>query len=97
MTTLLDAAPGVATAARTVAATKVYGSGESERILGRLLTADPSGRDRLVIATKFWPAPWRARAWSRMTCWYICSRSLMSSIQRRVARWRGCRPPAGRP
>ena len=38
---------------------EVYGSGESERILGRLLSADPSGRDRLVIATKFWPAPWR--------------------------------------
>ena len=38
---------------------EVYGSGESERILGRLLQEDPARRDRLVIATKFWPAPWK--------------------------------------
>ncbi len=38
---------------------EVYGSGESERILGRLLRTEPTRRDGLVIATKFWPAPWR--------------------------------------
>jgi len=42
---------------------EVYGSGESERILGRLLrstlTDDPGRRDSLVVATKFWPAPWK--------------------------------------
>jgi aryl-alcohol dehydrogenase-like predicted oxidoreductase len=36
---------------------EVYGSGESERIIGRLLARDPSVRDRLVLATKFLPAP----------------------------------------
>ena len=36
---------------------EVYGGGESERIIGRLLARDPSVRDRLVIATKFMPAP----------------------------------------
>ena len=38
---------------------EVYGGGESERILGRLLQDDPGRRDSLVIATKFWPAPWK--------------------------------------
>jgi aryl-alcohol dehydrogenase-like predicted oxidoreductase len=38
---------------------EVYGAGESERILGRLLQQDPPRRDELVIATKFWPAPWK--------------------------------------
>ena len=36
---------------------EVYGSGESERIIGRLLAADPSVRDKVVIATKFMPSP----------------------------------------
>lgn len=38
---------------------EVYGRGESERIIGRLLARDPAVRSRLVIATKFWPAPWK--------------------------------------
>ncbi len=38
---------------------EVYGNGESERIVGRLLQIDPTRRDGLVIATKFWPAPWK--------------------------------------
>lgn len=42
---------------------EIYGSGESERIIGRLLghglAVDHGLRDRLVIATKFWPAPWK--------------------------------------
>ncbi|WCO68272.1 aldo/keto reductase [Iamia majanohamensis] len=36
---------------------EVYGGGESERIIGRLLAADPSRRDGLVLATKFMPLP----------------------------------------
>jgi aryl-alcohol dehydrogenase-like predicted oxidoreductase len=38
---------------------EVYGGGESERIIGRLLAADPSARQRVVIATKFMPSPWK--------------------------------------
>lgn len=38
---------------------EVYGDGESERIIGRLLASDPQRRDELVIATKFMPAPWK--------------------------------------
>jgi aryl-alcohol dehydrogenase-like predicted oxidoreductase len=38
---------------------EVYGRGESERIIGRLLAADPATRARVVIATKFMPSPWK--------------------------------------
>jgi aryl-alcohol dehydrogenase-like predicted oxidoreductase len=38
---------------------EVYGGGESERIIGRLLAADPSMRHRVVIASKFMPSPWK--------------------------------------
>jgi aryl-alcohol dehydrogenase-like predicted oxidoreductase len=38
---------------------EMYGDGESERIIGRLLREDPAHRDRVVIATKFMPFPWR--------------------------------------
>jgi len=38
---------------------EVYGGGESERIIGKLLASDPSRRDSLVIATKFMPSPWK--------------------------------------
>jgi aryl-alcohol dehydrogenase-like predicted oxidoreductase len=38
---------------------EIYGAGESERIIGRLLAADPSVRDRVVLATKFMPSPWK--------------------------------------
>lgn len=38
---------------------EVYGRGESERIIGRILADDPVARDRVVIATKFMPAPWK--------------------------------------
>ena len=37
----------------------VYGSGESERIIGRMLAAEPSVRGKVVIATKFMPSPWK--------------------------------------
>jgi len=36
---------------------EVYGGGESERIIGRLLAANPTWRDRAIIATKFMPMP----------------------------------------
>lgn len=38
---------------------EVYGDGESERIIGRRLAADPSIRNSLIIATKFLPLPWK--------------------------------------
>ncbi|HJR27063.1 MAG TPA: aldo/keto reductase [Acidimicrobiales bacterium] len=38
---------------------EVYGAGESERIIGRLLAEDPSARDRVVLASKFMPMPWK--------------------------------------
>jgi aryl-alcohol dehydrogenase-like predicted oxidoreductase len=38
---------------------EVYGGGESERIIGRLLAADPGVRRRVVIASKFMPSPWK--------------------------------------
>jgi aryl-alcohol dehydrogenase-like predicted oxidoreductase len=38
---------------------EVYGGGESERIIGRLLAAEPSVREKVVIATKFMPSPWK--------------------------------------
>ncbi len=38
---------------------EVYGDGESERIIGRRLAADPWVRDRVVVATKFMPSPWK--------------------------------------
>ena len=36
---------------------EVYGKGESERIIGRLLAEDPGVRSRVVIASKFMPMP----------------------------------------
>ncbi len=38
---------------------EVYGDGESERIIGRLLARDPGRRDRVVLATKFMPMPYK--------------------------------------
>ena len=45
---------------------EIYGGGESERIIGRLLAADPSVRERIVIATKFMPSPWKVNAHSAL-------------------------------
>jgi aryl-alcohol dehydrogenase-like predicted oxidoreductase len=36
---------------------EVYGGGESERIIGRLLAEDPDRAAKVVIATKFMPSP----------------------------------------
>ncbi len=38
---------------------EVYGRGESERIIGRLIAAAPDVRGQVVIATKFMPSPWK--------------------------------------
>ncbi|MBV8464011.1 MAG: aldo/keto reductase [Acidimicrobiales bacterium] len=38
---------------------EVYGRGESERIIGRLLAEDPARASRAVVATKFMPSPWK--------------------------------------
>jgi aryl-alcohol dehydrogenase-like predicted oxidoreductase len=38
---------------------EVYGNGESERIIGKLLAEDPSRRESLVLATKFMPLPYK--------------------------------------
>jgi aryl-alcohol dehydrogenase-like predicted oxidoreductase len=45
---------------------EVYGGGESERIIGRLLARDPSVRERVVIATKFMPSPWKVNVSSAL-------------------------------
>ena len=46
---------------------EVYGDGESERIIGRLLAADPSRRADVVIATKFMPMPWKVNVRTALT------------------------------
>lgn len=38
---------------------EVYGGGESERIIGDMRRADPAHADRVVLATKFMPSPWK--------------------------------------
>ena len=38
---------------------EVYGGGESERIIGRLLADDPGRAASAVVATKFMPSPWK--------------------------------------
>src|SRR5574340_746280 len=47
---------------------EMYGAGESERIIARLLKEDRAHRDRVVVGTKFFPAPqklWLSAAASR--------------------------------
>jgi aryl-alcohol dehydrogenase-like predicted oxidoreductase len=46
---------------------EVYGGGESERIIGRLLAHDPSVRAKVVIASKFMPSPWKLNVTSALT------------------------------
>lgn len=38
---------------------EVYGGGESERIIGRLIADDPARASKVQIATKFMPVPWK--------------------------------------
>lgn len=55
---------------------EVYGGGESERIIGRLLAARPADRDRVVLATKFMPMPQKLNVRSALRS------SLLASIER---------------
>lgn len=55
---------------------EVYGGGESERIIGRLLAANPGDRERVVLATKFMPAPWKVNVRSALRD------ALLASIER---------------
>lgn len=55
---------------------EVYGDGESERIIGRMLAEDPTRRERVVLATKFMPMPWKLNVGSAMR------RSLEASLAR---------------
>ncbi|MEY2570425.1 MAG: hypothetical protein QOE63_775 [Acidimicrobiaceae bacterium] len=45
---------------------EVYGKGESERIIGKLLAEDPTRRDQAIIATKFMPMPWKVNVKSAL-------------------------------
>lgn len=52
---------------------EVYGDGESERIIGRLLAADPTVRQRVVLATKFMPSPWKLNVGSALRSALVAS------------------------
>ncbi|WP_426570716.1 aldo/keto reductase [Aquihabitans sp. McL0605] len=45
---------------------EVYGSGESERIIGRLLAGDPDRAAKVQMATKFMPQPWKVNVGSAL-------------------------------
>jgi aryl-alcohol dehydrogenase-like predicted oxidoreductase len=56
---------------------EVYGSGESERLIGKLLAEDKErARRPIVIATKFFPAPWKLNVKSALL------RALRGSLER---------------
>ena len=55
---------------------EVYGKGESERIIGRLLAQDPSRRSSVVLATKFMPMPYKLNVGGAMRA------ALEASIER---------------
>jgi aryl-alcohol dehydrogenase-like predicted oxidoreductase len=55
---------------------EVYGGGESERIIGALLAADPDRAASVVVATKFMPSPWKVQVRSALMT------SLRSSLGR---------------
>src|SRR5262249_28008830 len=55
---------------------EVYGDGESERIIGRLLAEDPTRAGRAIVATKFMPYPWRVPFARRLR------ESLQASLER---------------
>jgi aryl-alcohol dehydrogenase-like predicted oxidoreductase len=57
---------------------EVYGSGESERIIGRLLAEDRAAKRRAtpIIATKFLPTPWKLNVKSALLA------SLRASVER---------------
>jgi len=53
---------------------EVYGKGESERIIGRLLAATPEDRSRAVLASKFMPSPNKLDVVSAMRSAALASR-----------------------
>lgn len=55
---------------------EVYGRGESERIIGGLLAADPARAAAVTIATKFMPMPWKLDVGGAL------ERSLRASLDR---------------
>ncbi len=55
---------------------EVYGGGESERIIGSLLAADPGRAASVVVASKFMPSPWKLDV----------RRSLMASLRATLGR-----------
>lgn len=55
---------------------EAYGRGESERIIGSLLAADPKRAESVKIATKFMPFPWKVDV----------HRSLLGSLRRSLDR-----------
>jgi aryl-alcohol dehydrogenase-like predicted oxidoreductase len=60
---------------------EMYGAGESERIIGRLLEADDAHRSRMIVATKFFPAPQKFWISSALMA------SLRASLQRLQLPW----------
>ena len=60
---------------------EMYGRGESERIIGRLLAEDPEHRSGVVIATKFFPAPQKVFVASALMA------SLRASLERLQLPW----------
>jgi aryl-alcohol dehydrogenase-like predicted oxidoreductase len=55
---------------------EVYGNGESERIIGKLLAEDPERAAKVQLATKFMPMPWKVNVTSALM------RSLRASLDR---------------
>jgi len=55
---------------------EVYGRGESERIIGSLLAAEPGRAASVVVATKFMPSPWKLEVRGALMA------SLKASLQR---------------
>lgn len=55
---------------------EVYGSGESERIIGGLIAGDPERAAKVQLATKFMPMPWKLNVTSALLS------SLRASLER---------------
>jgi aryl-alcohol dehydrogenase-like predicted oxidoreductase len=55
---------------------EVYGDGESERIIGRLLADDPDRAAKVQLATKFMPMPWKLNVRTQLL------RSARASLER---------------
>ncbi|MEZ5203141.1 MAG: aldo/keto reductase [Acidimicrobiales bacterium] len=68
---------------------EVYGDGESERIIGRLLAQDPDRAAKVQLATKFMPYPWKLNVRGSLLT------SLRASLER-LGRERGRPLPGAR-